>query len=384
MTPQRLASILTSIGAKNISVRPGKVRCSCLLAPWTHSGGSDGTPSMVVFAEGRHGDPIYSCQACHKSGVLRDLVCTLWHLTGINMMNAIEAIDGPDVAIEGVPTETKHPTVLAKLKRLKRLQSEGGAYEARRKKRQSDDPWFDRRSIELSDAVPEIPWEELEPYLTEKPHQYAVSRGIEEETWLEWEMGIDRRMRRILFPMRDHRGRLVAISGRLYEEKKCLRCGGRIITMGGKKKKKVCGNCGKKPPPKYLHNNGFKRNLMLYGEHTFKQRNNKVYLVEGHMDVLKMWQYGFRPTVALLGSNPGDSQIERLIYYASLVIIVADGDKAGEEMIELVKNKVAGRIPVFGHRLPDEMDPGKMSRFELVRMLGDPWGKGVDKQLSIG
>lgn len=354
---------------------------------------------MVVFPEGRHGDPIYSCQSCHESGSLRSLVLLMWHKTGFNMMNVIEALDGPDAPIEPleVGKEVKNPFLREKVNRVAKLVRDGGAHEVYRKKRQaSDAPWHDKYAVAASDKVPEIPWKEYAPHLTTTIHPYAEMRGIHEDTWLEWELGVDTRMRRILFPMRDHHGRLIAISGRLYEESKCLRCGGKIVELAPKppavKGKKICGGCGKRPMPKYLHSNGFKRNMFLYGEHMLpNDSGTKLYVVEGHMDALAMWQVGYRPVVATLGTNVGESQVERLVHYASIprkpmrtILVVHDGDDSGRKMGVLVKSMIAGRVPVFARSCPDNSDPAKMLPHERVKLLGKPWGKGVDTQLTMG
>jgi hypothetical protein len=372
----RLAAIITSLGVKT-SVVGNKVRCNCLLSPWTHPGGRDDSPSMVVFAEGRYGDPIYSCLACHERGSVRDLLCLLWSKTGRNMMPHIEAIDGESAPLpEGIAKPEVHRT------RMKYKETLKDGYEGARQRRLRDPdggPWFDHLAIEMAEKVPEIPWKEYEPYTGGVPI-YASRRGLLPETCWEWELGNDRARRRLLFPMRDRKGRLVAISGRLYEEKNCLRCGGAIIEKqfeGKKKPVKVCALCGRKPPPKYMHSEGFKRNLHLYGEH--RKEQGRCYVVEGHIDVLILWQMGYRPVVALLGSNPGDAQIEKLVAYYPGLILVTDGDEAGESMANLVKHGIADRIPVGVRQTQPGKDPGDLTPEVALELLGPPPFKGVDK-----
>ena len=401
MTPHRLQSILMALGARNVSLGNNRVTCSCLLAPWTHSGGRDSRPSMVVFAEGRHGDPIYSCQGCHRQGALRDLVCFLWYKTRRNLMFAIEALDGTEGVsldqLKGEPFDealpVKNPILREKANRAARLIQDGGAHEIYRRKRQENDaPWHDKYAVAASDKVPEIPWSEYEGHLTDEPHPYAAQRGVSVETWQTWELGVDPKMRRVLFPMRDHRGRLVAISGRLYEEEVCLRCRGKMITTQAEgKKRTLCGQCGKAPPPKYLHSKGFKRNVFLYGEHLLPHDSGvKLYVVEGHLDTLLMWQAGYRPVVATLGTKVGESQVERIVHYASVpgrplrvVLVVHDGDDAGREMGTRLKSMVAGRVPVFSRPAPDGSDPAQMSPLELMSLLGPPVREPVDTPLFM-
>jgi hypothetical protein len=243
-----------------------------------------------------------------------------------------------------------------------------------------DGPWFDHRAVQMAKDVPEIPWGEYEPYAGRVP-RYALERGIHPETCKAWELGHDPGMKRLLFPMRDRDGRLVAISGRLYYDR-CMKCDGAlaedVIPLPNKQMKVVvkCSECGKSPPPKYLHNDGFKRNLHIYGENRVEDGRGRLYLVEGHIDALILWQYGYRPAGALLGSYPGEIQIEKIIAYWDGVVTVGDGDAAGEEMGGLVKMMVADRIPVIQKGCPAGLDPAKMVKElgpeALVELLGKP------------
>lgn len=381
MDVYRLASLLGSLGVKT-SVVGQKVRCNCLLSSWTHSGGRDDSPSMVVFAEGKHGDPIYSCLACHERGSLRDLLCFIWSKTGRNMMDHIEAIDGSEKPIpQDVKNVSVHHTRLRHKEKLK------GGFEESKRKRIKDDgsPWFDRLAIEEAHNVQEIPWDVYAPYIESIPiPAYAYERGLCKETCEEWEIGDDRHHRRMLFPMRDRDGRLVAISGRLYEEKACLVCGGNIVVVSVQEKKKpikLCSICGRKLPPKYLHNDGFKRNLHLYGEN--RKDEGHCYVVEGHLDVLILWQMGYRPVVATLGSYPGEAQIEKLVAYYPALIVVPDGDDAGKSMANLVKKMIAGRIPVSIANSLDGKDPGDFTPSIAMEILGPPPYTAIDKDQTI-
>lgn len=381
VTPERLEAILRGMGAHETKIaRGGKVRCTCLLAPWYHGGGSDSKPSMVVYPEGVFG-PHYACQACHQSGMLRELACWLWYKTRQNMMWVIESLDEGVVPVK----PSQRPEVQRRVMRLQKLKEAGGTFEAERRRRRGEDDgvvWTDRLALEASDKVQEIPWSEYDQYRRVALPTYILDRGITKETCEAWEIGHDLHMKRVLFPLRDHHGRLVAVSGRLYEESVCLRCGGKIVelTVDGKRKpRKLCGSCGKDVPPKYLHSDGFKKELFLYGEHSFVGHANRTYLCEGNIDVLKLWQAGYRPAMAVLGSNPGAPQIEKVVYYSTVVTVVADGDESGASMAQKVKTMVAGRIPVVIRRCPDGKDPGDLPLEEMRKLLGDP----VDRQVPM-
>lgn len=408
---------MRGIGADSVSVARDRVRCTCVLAKWTHPKGSDTHPSMVVFPEGSRGDPIYSCQACKERGSVRDLLCDLWALTGVDHYPWIEILDNDTVDVSEAAKRTRKERAQKLVERAngnfvsrpdyakKALSKEAGRDFT---PQQGASAFYDYVAANKSDEMPEIPWEAYAKHAGSVP-PYAIQRGLTIETCKEWELGHDRRMRRLLFPMRDRRGRLVAISGRLYE---CRRCGltppdtvsPNVCTACGHvvwgehpkgdpcpicnhgevvRKRAVCAQCHGGPemrgaPPKYLHSKGFQRNLMLYGEdrHKVDKTDGRVYVVEGHIDTLTLWQTGYRPVVATLGSWPGPSQIEKLIRDHERVITVGDGDKAGKEFAAQVKKMVAQRIPTARKKCPPGWDPNKLLMERgiegLREVLGDP------------
>lgn len=372
----KVEHILRSLGAKTQAAH-GKVRCNCLLAPWTHPRGRDQKPSMVIL-QGKYGDPIYSCLGCHERGSLRDLLCFIWMKTGISTIRHIEVLDGE---AEKVPEGVDR--AVYEVRRRVRSVSHGDVQRkalARKVKEEGDDgePWHDPEAIRKAEAVKELPWAEYEPFTGSIP-RYALDRGLTVETCREWELGHDKRMKRLLIPMRDRKGRLVAVSGRIYVDD-CPRCAVEYITVedgvnpltGKMTHKDVCPSCNRQPPPKYLHSKGFIRNLHLYGEHRVMDGRERVYVVEGQLDALMLWQWGYRPVVALLGSYPGESQIEKLVAYYDRLIIVPDGDKAGDEMATNIEGGVAWRIPVAVRRPPDKKDPGNLGRSGCLDLLGPP------------
>lgn len=376
-----LAAIARDLGAHEVRERSGKVTCSCLLARWTHFGGYDTKPSMVIFPHGRYGEPIYKCMGCHEEGPLRDLVLEHWAVTGRNLMHWVMAIDGDG---DGVPVKARE--------RLRAIPDEPG-FKKRKGHVQQDivkrfedgKPFYDYRSIAEADAVQEIPAEVYEPYRGSIP-RYALDRGLTVETCKAWDLGHDKEGRRLLFPIRDHKGRLVAISGRLYSLT-CVYCDGPIVRgkrdHEGKRIRDYCGDCRRNEPPKYLHTDGFKRNLVLFGEHRKEDNiDGNVFVVEGHLDMVMLWQAGYRPVVAMLGSYPGRCQIEKLIaYWGRRITLIPDGDKAGVDMVAKVKQLVADRVPVVAKKLPDQTDAaalllanqrGELPTDELHKILGEP------------
>ncbi len=117
----------------------------------------------------------------------------------------------------------------------------------------------------------------------------------------------DRFRQRIMFPIRDSRGRTVAFGGRVLGDDK----------------------------PKYLNSPEtpvFHKGSELYGLFEAKKANNKferILMVEGYMDVIALAQMGIRNAVATLGTATSDRHMVRLFRQTPEVVFCFDGDEAG-------------------------------------------------------
>lgn len=125
----------------------------------------------------------------------------------------------------------------------------------------------------------------------------------------------DRFQGRIIFPITNHLGRIVAFTGRLLP--------GDISEM-----------------PKYLNSPEtpiFKKSKILYGFHkskNFVAEAKSVFLVEGQMDFLSAWQSGVKNAVAVSGTGLTPQHLERLRRLADSVVISFDNDEAGFKALE--------------------------------------------------
>ncbi len=149
----------------------------------------------------------------------------------------------------------------------------------------------------------------------------------------------DRFRDRIMFPIRDSRGRTVAFGGRVLGDDK----------------------------PKYLNSPEtavFHKGSELYGLYESKKSGEKfsrILLVEGYMDVIALAQMGVRNAVATLGTATSERHLTRLFRAYSEVIFCFDGDQAGraaawralETTLPLMED---GRQVRFLF-LPEESDP---------------------------
>jgi len=119
----------------------------------------------------------------------------------------------------------------------------------------------------------------------------------------------DRFRDRIMFPIRDTRGRTVAFGGRVLGDEK----------------------------PKYLNSPEtpvFRKSSELYGLYELKkcgEKFDKIILVEGYMDVIALSQMGIKNAVATLGTATNSQHLIKIFRQVSELIFCFDGDSAGEK-----------------------------------------------------
>ncbi|PIB18186.1 DNA primase [Vibrio rotiferianus] len=119
----------------------------------------------------------------------------------------------------------------------------------------------------------------------------------------------DRFRGRIMFPIRDRRGRVIGF-------------GGRVLGDG---------------TPKYLNSPEtpiFHKGKELYGLYEVLQAYReppRVLVVEGYMDVVALAQYGVDYSVASLGTSTTGDHIQMLFRQTNTVVCCYDGDRAGKE-----------------------------------------------------
>lgn len=165
---------------------------------------------------------------------------------------------------------------------------------------------------------------------------------IEKETGKRY----DRFRGRVMFPIRDRRGRTIAF-------------GGRILGDGA---------------PKYLNSPEtpvYHKGQELYGLYEARLRERhlpRLLVVEGYMDVLALVQHGISYAVATLGTAATAEHLQKLFRVTNEVIFCFDGDRAGrdaawralENSLSLLKE---GRQVSFLF-LPEGEDPDSLVRKE--------------------
>ena len=146
---------------------------------------------------------------------------------------------------------------------------------------------------------------------------------------------------RVMFPIRNTSGKPIAFGGRDLK--------------GG--------------PAKYINSPEtllYKKSNELYGIFEAKSeisRRDKVYLMEGYLDVISSWQSGLKNAVASSGTALTDGQIALLHRFSDNVTLIYDGDPAG------IKASLRGIDMLLSHKmhvkvvlLPDGDDPDSFAK----------------------
>jgi len=170
----------------------------------------------------------------------------------------------------------------------------------------------------------------------------------------------DRFRGRIMFPIADSSGRVVAFSGRIFES---------VPTPEGVGKPTSQANVGSK----YLNSPEtpiFSKNAVLYGIDKAKEsirKNNFSILVEGQMDLILSHQAGYRNTVATSGTALSDSTVSKENVVSNLglirrlssnIVLAFDADKAGANAtIRAGKIALSLGMDVKVVDLPEGVDP---------------------------
>ncbi|MEJ2043580.1 MAG: DNA primase [Reinekea sp.] len=150
----------------------------------------------------------------------------------------------------------------------------------------------------------------------------------------------DRFRHRLMFPIRDIKGRVIAF-------------GGRVMTPNEK--------------PKYLNSpetSIFHKGQELYGLYEARKslKNfDNIIIVEGYMDVVALAQFGVRNAVATLGTATSGTHVQRLFKMTDEIVFCFDGDDAGRR----------AAVRALSNTLP-ELKDGQQARFLFLPDGEDP------------
>ena len=156
----------------------------------------------------------------------------------------------------------------------------------------------------------------------------------------------DRFRDRVMFPIRDSRGRVVAFGGRVLDDAN----------------------------PKYLNSPETKvfhkghENYGLFEARTHCKSLHSIIVVEGYMDVISLAQFGIYNVVATLGTATTQPHLEKLFRVVPSIVFCFDGDRAGKQAawraLEVSLPVITDGRQIHFLFLPEGEDPDTMVRKE--------------------
>ncbi len=152
-----------------------------------------------------------------------------------------------------------------------------------------------------------------------------INSKILKETGLFTSNNKDLFRNRLMFPIHDHSGRVVAFGGRVLHKDQP---GGKYVNS----------------PTTVI----YKKGSELYGFNVTKyevSKKDNVLICEGYTDFLRLYESGFKNAVASLGTSLTDDQIKLVSRFTKNFYILYDGDKAGKK----AALRAAANISKFGY-----------------------------------
>jgi len=311
MRKQDIKQVLTMLGAHTFKDSGESIQTNCVLAPWTHSGGTDRRPSLGVKEQ--QGMSYCHCFTCgHRGGMIglvREYAKYALPEGVITQEDVKKLVDfifiAEDEEVENVPELVEMP-------------------------KPSD-------SILKSIGV----W-----------HDYFEERGIDKSTFDLWRLGYYEADQRIMFPVYDNLG------------KEIVGFVGRTIV--------------KDEPVKYNnYPHKFKKSAFLYGLHMKTAHTQKLIVVEGPIDAVRVNHHLMRIhdktpfflCVALMGSEPSAKQMDLMVENANEVICMLDNDSSGKKGQKDLINGIGKRTIVSIVEYPDDVNDPDQAGEKVLDMI---------------
>ena len=269
-----------------------------------HGSGEERTASFKVYEE----TGTYHCFGCKESG---NAIHFLRKHDGLDFLEAVETLAtqvGMEIPKQETPVDTSNATKInnrASQVFYEQLKSDQGKKTIK---------YLKERGISGETAK----FFQLGYSSNKKPTLYENLKNEFKEIDLD-ESGLfgknddgehyDRFRDRLMFPIRNIKG-------------ECIAFGGRLLT-------------DKKDQAKYLNSpetKTYKKKYELYGIYEIREINKRpesIFLVEGYMDVIGLFQHDIKNAVASSGTAFTQEQLRKILSYTNTIYIVFDGDEAG-------------------------------------------------------
>ena len=150
---------------------------------------------------------------------------------------------------------------------------------------------------------------------------------------------------RIVFPIHDSEGRLVAYAGRSIDGSE----------------------------PRYLFPPGFRKSQVVFNLHrAFAEAaggRQRCVMVEGFFDCLRVHQTGYGKVIALMGVSLSEVQETLLLARFREVVLMLDGDEAGRRATQQLAERLRGKVSLSIVEVPSGRQPDQLPREEMERIL---------------
>lgn len=312
------------------------------------------TPSFHVYGDGH-----YHCFGCGAHGTTLGFLMEMDGLTFPEAVESLAAFAGVDVPREQSErransrekTEPLYGVLTAAEEKFRgwlRNHAEGPEAAAYLKNRGVSGEIVQQFGIGLAPSG----WEALKSALGEFGQEKLIAAGL--ATKNEQGRVYDRFRGRIVFPIRDTRGRVVGFGGRTYPG------------SGAK------GEGPREGDAKYLNSPEtpvFRKGEEVYGLFEARRSRHRIdhlLVVEGYMDVVALAGHGIGEAVATLGTAVGEAHFKRLFRVVDRVICCFDGDAAGRgaawKAVDAAFPTLNGKRELRFVFLPEGEDPDSLVR----------------------
>jgi DNA primase len=322
------------------------------------------TPSFGVS----RGKSFYYCFGCQASG---DAISFLRHVEGLGFSEAIAKLaerTGIELPRSDDPMQAQIERARGVRERLSEVMAQARAFfEAALE--QAEHAELARAELEKRGVSPELArrfhlgyaplaWDALARHLTQK--KIDLQDAVEVGLIAPRRQGggfYDRFRHRLMFPVADQHGRLLAFSGRA------------LPVPEGQPAEQA-------PPAKYINSPEgplYKKGQVLFGLDNARvaiRKRNQALLCEGNFDLIALHQAGFEHTLAPLGTAFTLEQARLIRRFAEEVVVIFDADAAGRKAtraaFELLETAgIRGRAV----RLPEGHDPDSFLREQGAESL---------------
>ncbi len=308
------------------------------------------TPSFTVSPTKQ----FYYCFGCGATGSAIGFLMEYEHLGFVEAVETLASSIGVEVPREGgrPDQESRADALLAVLAQADQF------YQAQLRRHQPAKDYLKRRGLSGSTAAhfglgwaPDE-WQALLTHCGDSRQRDLLEAGLinrHEDSGRLY----DRFRGRIMFPIRDRRGRTVAFGGRVLAERE----------------------------PKYMNSPEtplFHKGRELYGLYEARRAHRtleRLLVVEGYMDVIMLAEHGIRYAVATLGTAATDAHVQRLFASSDELVFCFDGDTAGGQaawraLANVLPHLRDGREARFLF-LPQGSDPDSLVRAEGREAFAD-------------